>query len=202
MIRLRITLQPVWGHRWPPFMLLLALVAGLALVGAWLDDQSTVRAQPAGGGPLAPNSPPYFYVTDATYSAGGALSACSDGYHMASLWEIQHFSDLQYAYDHPDAHVKVDSSLGAPANWWGWIRTGQDASPVNTPGTGNCQSWTSTEPDESGTVARLGSDWEAAASAGSPWQATSRACSGIAPVWCVSNRVYDTYLPGLWDTGG
>jgi hypothetical protein len=128
-----------------------------------------------------------FYLTDASHPTDGALTACASGYHMASLWEILDVSNLSYAYDHPDAHVKADSGNGPPSGWNGWVRTGRFASTGSSAGTGNCNNWTSTSSGDSAASVKLTTNWETPPDDISTWNATSFTCNFVGPVWCVED---------------
>jgi hypothetical protein len=128
-----------------------------------------------------------FYVTDINFFSIDALTACASGYHMASLWEILDVSNLVYAYNHPDAHVKDDSGQGPPSFWYGRVRTGQDASGSATAGMGNCDNWTSNSSADSGVFVRLSRTWETAPGDIGTWDATSFTCNLVGPVWCIED---------------
>jgi hypothetical protein len=73
------------------------------------------------------NAPPHrtlrtFYVTQTTHRGNQTLTACSSGYHMASLWEIFDMSNLRY--DTQLGMTAEDSGFGPPTQTLGWIRTG------------------------------------------------------------------------------
>lgn len=62
-----------------------------------------------------------FYLTRDRYDGSHALSACADGYHMASLWILDP-SNLSY-----DTNLGIslaDAGFGPPVVAPGWIRTG------------------------------------------------------------------------------
>ena len=126
-----------------------------------------------------------FYLTDQNYSTNQALTACSAGYHMASLWEILNVTNLVYEYDNPAAYTKADSGYGPPSNWYGWVRTGYDSSGSSTTGRGNCLNWTTIDAANSGVSVRLSSFWETAPGDIFTWDATSFTCNIVGPVWCV-----------------
>jgi hypothetical protein len=100
-----------------------------------------------------------FYLTDVAYTPAQSLAACATGYHTASLWEILDVSNRSYAYNHPDAYVRDDSGRGPPSGRYGWVRTGFNASDSGTSGEGNCNNWTSTSSEDSGSAVRLVTDW-------------------------------------------
>jgi hypothetical protein len=134
-----------------------------------------------------------FYLTQTSHDGSEALSACVDGYHMASLWEILDPSNL--SYDTSLGATVADSGSGPP-NGSGWIRTGFIASNGGTapdgtvpPGSGNCQVWTSASSAAYGTTALVpiyGSS-EIEVTVISPWVARSTICSAKPRVWCVQD---------------
>jgi hypothetical protein len=135
---------------------------------------------------MASGSGARYYLTDANVTSDQALSTCAAGYHMASLWEIIDPSNLTYAYDHPDAHTKTDSAQGPPSEWYGRVRTGANASVINSAGTGNCAAWTSVDSGDYGTFVRLTRAWEAPpGEIGAIWDAHAVNCSLVGPVWCI-----------------
>jgi hypothetical protein len=44
----------------------------------------------------AAKEPRSFYLTQSLFTGSDALSACADGYHMASLWEVFDTTGLKY----------------------------------------------------------------------------------------------------------
>jgi hypothetical protein len=128
-----------------------------------------------------------FYLTNANYPANAVLDACAEGYHMASLWEILDVTNLVYAADHPDAYTKSDSGSGPPARWYGWIRTGWDASGSDTVGSGNCQNWSSVDNGSDGSLVRLSNDWLSQPSRLGAWEPSAFTCNSFGPVWCVAD---------------
>lgn len=136
----------------------------------------------------------HYYLTQNNYNANTALTACGSGYHMASLWEILKVSNMTYDYNNPAAHVQDDSGYGPPSNWYGWIRTGYDASGVSTAGQANCNGWTSTTGSDDGTITKLSATWVTNPGTIPPWISATYTCSGFAPVWCVGD-FSQIYLP-------
>lgn len=141
-----------------------------------------------------PSAGRHFYLTKGYFYPDQALTACSTGYHMASLWEILDVSNLTYDYGHPAAYVRDDSGFGPPSGWYGWVRTGYASSSSSTTGTGNCDSWTSRLNTAYGVSVRLSHTWETAPGDISTWDATSFTCNLIGPVWCIGD-FYQIYLP-------
>ena len=143
---------------------------------------------------LPPSVGRHFYLTSTAYYPDQALTACSAGYHMASLWEILDVSNLTYDFNHPAANVKSDSGFGPPSFWNGWVRTGYDSSASSTTGTGNCNNWTSRLDTAYGVSVRLSNSWEVNPGDISTWDATSFPCNYSGPVWCVGD-FHQVYLP-------
>lgn len=136
-----------------------------------------------------------FYVTESNWDGASAEAACADGFHMAALWEIFHFSLLHYANEVPDARRNLDSGLGPPAGYLGWIQTGLNSNTHEEAGEANCGLWNSNSSDDFGTTVNLESFWENRNVGDTlvppgymgPWDADSRGCASSFPVWCVSD---------------
>ena len=143
---------------------------------------------------LPPSAGRHFYLTSTIYYTDQALTACSAGYHMASLWEILDVSNLTYDFNHPAAKIKSDSGFGPPSNWYGWVRTGYDSSSSATTGTGNCNNWTSRLDTAYGVSVRLSNSWEVAPGDIYTWDTTSFPCNYTGPVWCAGD-FHQVYLP-------
>lgn len=126
-----------------------------------------------------------FYLTQTTFMGIDALGACSDGYHMASMWEMTDISSLRY--DSALGINKDDSGTGPPAVVQGWVRTGNESNREVTPGQGNCFNWTSNAPIAAGTWIWLYEDWAESASLASPWQAGFEICDIEKSVWCIED---------------
>jgi len=164
-----------------PAVLLLIIVAFsvlLPLVG---------RGQGGGGNPLTRDTRKSFYVTKTTHDGSQALTACTGGYHMASLWEILDPSNLRY--DTQLGSTLPDSGFGPPtaAASEARVRTGGPASNSESVGLGNCNAWTSASQDDFGTVIRLDFPWDATGEKISPWSAFTGPCSVQLPVWCMQD---------------
>lgn len=129
-----------------------------------------------------------FYLTKTEHTGDVALFACAQGFHMASMWEILDPSNL--VYDFNLGATEDDSGQGPPGDLEGWIRTGNNASGSGSPGSANCNAWT-TQFDASGTVVQLPqSSWglgERPYSAITPWRAFTRGCQFASNVWCVED---------------
>jgi hypothetical protein len=128
-----------------------------------------------------------YYLTDFSVNGSQALTACTAGYHMASLWELYDLSNLRYNSSHPDAYVKADSGQGPPSLWYGWVRTGYNSSVSNVAGQGNCANWTSTTPSENGTIMRLTNNWAVSPGGIGSWEPDPWTCGGTAPIWCIED---------------
>jgi len=103
------------------------------------------------------NGPRKFYLTKTLDHDGAeALSACAEGYHMASMWEIHEPSNLRY--DTTLGLTTADSGFGAPIDS-GWIRTGFSANGSTTPGRSNCNGWTTSATTSYGTRVSLEDHW-------------------------------------------
>ena len=136
-----------------------------------------------------------FYLTVNAFDGNEVLTACSRGYHMASLWEIFDTSNLSYNTDLGFAND--DSGSGPPATVKGWIPTGSFSSsePTSGPGGANCAAWTKDAEIDFGTAVELESRWgqfpipgnAAPATNISPWGTENFLCSHPLPVWCVED---------------
>ena len=128
--------------------------------------------------------PQQYYLTTGSVSGNAALTACTTGYHMASLWEIHDTSNLQYNTNL--GYTTPDSGQG-PSFAGGWIRTGASSNTTATAGQGNCAAWSSNLNTDHGSVAVLSSTWADAAISISPWLAATAICDTPISVWCVEN---------------
>jgi hypothetical protein len=135
------------------------------------------------------NAPPHqvgrkFYLTQTVQDGSQALTACADGYHMASFWEISDPSNLRYNIN--IGATLPDSGLGPP-NQPGWIRTGGFADEDDVPGQGNCLAWTSGTFPQAGTSVQFSLSWADPAQQASPWRSQAPFCDVPQRVWCVEN---------------
>ena len=170
------------------------IVSGLAAAALLMLAARPVPPAAAAPGPQMGGGERHFYVTAANYNGAQALTACGAGYHFAALWEIADVTGLVYDAAYPGARTQADIGKGPPASWFGWVRTGRESAVTNTAGTANCDAWTSGTAGEYGTIARLTSTWWGGGADVGPWDASTWACSGIAPVWCVRD-VTISHLP-------
>ncbi len=130
-----------------------------------------------------------FYVTQTTHTGAEALTACSEGYHMASMWEILDPSNLVYNVNL--GATQDDSGQGPPNDFDGWVRTGNNASTGGSPGSANCNAWISEESDDDGTSAELvQSAWQQGGrefTMVAPWAASTNSCDTENRVWCIED---------------
>jgi hypothetical protein len=128
--------------------LLLVVLASVLLLSA-----ASILMQPAhAGAPATVDARRAFYLTKGRYNGGKALTACTTGYHMASIWEIRETTFLRY--DNSLGRNYGDSAYGGPPSstatesmGTGWIRAGSDLR--------NCNQWTSSSASDSGTQGTL-----------------------------------------------
>ena len=167
----------------------LGVFFGLLLVIATLSLILPLVGRGQGGGvnPLKRDTRKSFYVTETTHNGSQALTACAEGYHMASVWEILDPSNLRYntqlGATWPDSGFGPPTASASEA----WIRTGGPASNSETIGLGNCNAWTSASQDDFGTLVRLDFPWDAAGEKVSPWDVFTTTCVAPAHVWCVQD---------------
>jgi hypothetical protein len=166
---------------------LIALVGVLAVVGT-LATLLPLVSRGQGGNPLTRDTRRSYYQTQTPHTAHQAPTACVEGYHMSSLWEIFDTSNLRY--NAQLGLTQADSGFGPPAALVeGWIRTGMDGNANGTPGFANCQAYTSGSLMDEGTVVRLTSVWGSTSDVRrvSPWSADTASCASPRRVWCVQD---------------
>ena len=160
---------------------LIILVAALAVILPLVG-----RAQ-NGGNPFNRDSRRSFYVTRTTHDGSQALTACANGYHMASIFEIVDTANLRY---NPElGGTAQDSGFGPPAGGSseGWIRTGGGGSNSESVGLGNCNAWSSASTNDWGTIIKLDSPFDGPATRISPWLSFTTTCNARPQVWCVQD---------------
>ncbi len=175
----------------PGTMYLHNTVASAGLGGGGQPSFSGGRA--SGGnscddGGCSPRGARRYYLTPERFPADQVITACDEGYHMASLWEI--FNTAALEYDVLRGYQRADSGQGPPSfpnpglDAVGWIRTGGSVASFN-----NCLAWTTTDPASSGWSASLGSDWDSEFQhvRVSPWFGFQYACNLSLAVWCVED---------------
>ena len=176
------------------FMKSLSALAGILVRFGAIAALTPLAGRGQGQTKQQQRGPRKFYLTQDGYDGSQALSACADGYHMASLWEILDPSNLRY--DTSLGATVADSGSGPP-NGSGWIRTGFLASnginadgTVQLAGAANCQAWTSASREARGTTALLpvyGTIENDDMTIISPWVARTAICSARTKVWCVQD---------------
>lgn len=128
-----------------------------------------------------------FYLTKKTFTGSQVLTACANGYHTASLWEIFDTSNLIYNTDL--GLTQDDSGSGPPGNVAGWIRTGGLSESQSLPGFNNCNVWTTESDSAFGTIVFLDLVWgiQQRITNISPWETENAFCNVPQSVWCVRN---------------
>lgn len=166
------------------------LVAALLGYLAWSQDEvaasgSQAPLDHARDRPLALSTGMrQYYLTTDNYDGSEALTACADGYHMASLWEILDPSNLKY--NTTLGYTRADSGQGPPTDALGWVRTGYVSDTSMTAGQANCNTWTSSESGHNGTRAFLPSDWTVVKDI-HVWTVWTFWCDFGFQVWCVED---------------
>jgi hypothetical protein len=138
-----------------------------------------------------------FYLSRTEAQGNEALSACANGYHFASLWEIADPSNLRY--NRFLGMYRDDSGVGPPSTTGitpGWVRTGYSSSNSSTAGEGNCNGWMSQSSGDYGTVAYLPYNWTAGLEDIGVWGVDTWHCDSTNRVWCIEDAsVAWVYLP-------
>jgi hypothetical protein len=128
-----------------------------------------------------------YYLTRNTFTGSQALTACAEGYHMASLLEI--FDVSNFKYDTSLGFTRDDSGFGPPTES-GWIRTGKSSEgQTGIDGVDSCFAWTSDDASHLGTTVILAPfEWDNAPLATiDPWDSNIAGCSFSLRVWCVQD---------------
>ena len=173
---------------------LIALVGLLVIVGALATLMPLVSRGQGNNPIIAQLQPRKFYLTPTnTYNGSQALTACAEGYHMASLWEIFDPSNLKY--DTALGSDGNDSGSGPPTMSIvaghifnaGWIRTGGGDVSGGDPGRANCFGWTHDSALSDGTVVGLTELWSSTSTVTpvGPWRAFPQSCQEPQQVWCM-----------------
>jgi hypothetical protein len=132
-----------------------------------------------------------FYLTQSNFDGNEIITACVEGYHFASLWEIADPSNLKY--DTYWGATSGDSGQGPPssiddyASAQGWVRTGYITNTSETRGKTNCNAWVDDGSGENGTVVRLVSDWVNDTPEIGVWDVYKATCNIDLRVWCVED---------------
>ena len=202
-LQLRIRFPHKVTHR--VFLLILALLP-VVLSSALVVYRVRATAPDSPSAPNATLGVRQFYVSQSYVQANEARSACAEGYHFASIWEIADPSSLQYNTALGLQSPNSDSGEGPPTAFWilgsavpvyGWVRTGYDTSHEEFAGQANCSGWLSNLEGDWGTVANLPSNWTGGAQDVGVWNTEVRTCDTQMWVWCVQDdaEIYSTYLP-------
>lgn len=119
-----------------------------------------------------------YYLTDAIHSGAPALTACTAGFHMASLWEIANPTELSY-----DGRLGYELADGqGVSGTYGWIRNGWFSyTAAASPALSNCAAHTSSAAGDFGTT--VGLQWFAT----EHWSTQSVSCAAPERVWCVED---------------
>jgi hypothetical protein len=139
-----------------------------------------------------PASAKKYYLTVNGFTGGDAIKACDRRFHMASLFEIQDPSNLQYVNRSTPVYDSLvdDQGLGPPSNRMGWVRSGV------YPPSGfvyDCPDYWDQHDPHTGTTLTLNAHSFYAAPdlpASHPntwWSAALRPCSQPVLVWCVED---------------
>lgn len=147
-----------------------------------------------------------FYLTQLSFKANEVPTACAQGYHFASIWEISDPSSLKY--NTSLGTTNSDSGAGPPTAvtvFWGtrlargWVRTGYSAWSSDTVGRANCTAWASGDAFSWGTVANLPATWTNGDQDLGAWNLEARTCdTSYIKVWCVQdddNSALGVFLP-------
>jgi len=193
-IHLKIHHQP---HSGLSILLTVAVLVALFLGFLFLQTQHTRAARLESDQNSNTDLMRKFYLTEEKSRGNGALTACTDGYHMASLWEILDPSNLKY--DTSLGFTTDDSGLGPPAyNSTAWVRTGwgSEASFSEKTGRDNCNTWTSASASDYGSYVHFQDIWTNDTHMG-PWFASRGTCVSQLRVYCIEDQVYhhQVFLP-------
>jgi hypothetical protein len=144
-----------------------------------------------------------YYLSPVLAPANAARSACTDGYHFASIWEIADPSALKYnpslgisSPDSGNGPPTAISFMGNPLVVRGWVRTGFSYSVLDSPGQANCANWVSDYGFYWGTTANLPSTWTSDQQDIGVWSVGVSTCDTSLRVWCVQDdSVWRVFLP-------
>ena len=144
-----------------------------------------------------------YYLSRTSVQTNEARSACADGYHLASIWELADPSALKYdtslglsGQDSGSGPPTAISFMGNPLTARGWVRTGFSYSVSDTPGQANCGNWASNNGFYWGTVANLPSNWTGGGQDIGVWNVGVSTCDTNLRVWCVQDdSVWRAFLP-------
>jgi len=178
-------------------LLILALLAAcVAAYLSWGQREATAAGSQAPLVTASTGMRQYYITRDSAYDGAHALTACDNGYHMASLWEILDPSNLTYNVG--KGYIAADSGHGPPAGPGGWIRTGLDSVSSSNAGYASCHAWTRGDGADYGSTVWLGGMWNGDPRDIHVWESSAMPCSVNLRVWCVKDNVGSKiYLPLL-----
>jgi hypothetical protein len=152
-----------------------------------------------------------YYCSKNTFQGNSVLTACSTGFHTASMIEINDAGTLQYdstlGFANPDSGsgpplVFMPGTAPATAAIAGWIRTGGDLYSSGAP-LNNCKGWTSNIETDRGvavylTLRDIGGGANLPLTLGFAWRYIDQreqiatyngflGCNQAAHVWCVQD---------------
>lgn len=165
----------------------IALVGIMVLAGA-MSGLVPLVGHGQGGKPSTRDARRLFYITRTGFNGSQALTACAQGYHMASFWEIFDVSNLKYNTEL--GRISGDSGFGPPSSvqGLGWIRNGDFANTGAGPSPSNCDAWTSANAADTGTSANLSfGDLSNPVRVGAPWVVQEISCEFPISVWCMQD---------------
>ncbi len=125
-----------------------------------------------------------FYLSQNAATGAQATTACTSGFHMASIWEIYDTSALEY--DFLQGRVADDSGRGPPSSI-GWIRTGAFASTSAASGHANCNAYASDLVIDQGTYAALPFNVIGSPPEVRRWYGLPASCDNSLSAWCVED---------------
>jgi hypothetical protein len=159
-------------------LVVVALLAYLTLTGGRAVASEVETAQAASTGMRR------FYLTHYQFDMYEVLTACAQGYHFASLWELIDPSNLKY--NTRLGYKEDDSGQGPPTGWssTGWVRTGYISS-QGSAGEANCENWQ--DFDAWGSVAQLPHDWTSGNQDVGVWDVEREECHSPFRVWCIED---------------
>jgi hypothetical protein len=163
-------------------LVVLALLVYLTLTGERVAASEAETAQASSTGMRQ------FYLTKLGHMAYAATTACAEGYHMASLWELADPTNLKYNVALGLGASGGDLGQGPPATHGdisGWVRTGYAANSGTIPGKANCDGWESTT--GYGSTAYLHYDWTSGMEDVGVWSVDIKTCQYDWFVWCIED---------------
>jgi hypothetical protein len=133
----------------------------------------------------------FYYVTPTGHKGNDVLEACAEGYHFASISELQNFSELAYdtEADLSDSS-KFDHGHGFGLGYRAWVRSGY----INDSAM-NCNGWTTADSLNRGTWVQLNYDiesmqeWPGVSEFEFQWTGGRISCDTAFRVYCVADPV-------------